>query len=84
MNCPACGTLNFYGMRKCHGCEQPLAWAPLPVKDAKPMPPDLKQNLQQLGFSREPDETPAQFADRCRRYTLDRFVRHGCKRDQAA
>lgn len=76
MNCPNCGTLNYPRMRKCHGCDLPLAWPPQPVKDAQLLPPDLQQTLQQLGFSRMPDETPADFASRCRRWLLDRFVEH--------
>ena len=84
MNCPTCGTLNYPHMRKCHGCEELLAWPAATVKDAKPLPPDLAQTLQQLGFSREAGESPAAFAARCRHYVLDRFVCHGCKRDHAA
>jgi hypothetical protein len=84
MNCPKCGTLAYPQARKCHACGERLAWTPAPLKDTKPLPPDLEQNLTALGFSREPGETPADFAARCRMWMLDRFVRHGCKRDQAA
>lgn len=76
MNCPGCGTLAYPHARKCHGCDLPLAWPAEPIRDAKPLPPDIQQNLEQIGFSRMAGETPAEFAARCRRWMLDRFVKH--------
>ena len=84
MNCPSCGTLNYARMRKCHGCGELLAWPAKPMKEAKPLPPCLQQNLQQLGFSRMPDETPADFSARCRRWLLDRFIEHKRTNNRAA
>ena len=73
MNCPDCGVLAYPRARKCHTCGTLLAWPAKPARDAKPLPPDLQNNLQQLGFSRIANEAPVDFAARCRRWLLDRF-----------
>jgi hypothetical protein len=82
MNCPKCGRLPFPRMRQCL-CGELLAWPPAPVKK-KPMHPVVAQRLDALGFEQRPGETPKEFADRCRRYMLDRFVCTERRGDRAA
>lgn len=74
MNCPKCFKLAPPRARQC-ACGMLLAWPAPPVTKPRPMPAMIDQNLKQLGFVRYKDETPAEFAERCRRYTLDK-VQH--------
>lgn len=81
MNCPDCGVLAYPRARKCHACGTLLAWPANPVHYAKPLLPHVQHSLEQLGFSRMADESPSDFAARCRRWLLDRFSNGQGNRD---
>jgi len=71
MNCPRCGRVAYPRFRACI-CGERLAWPSPPVAGNKPLPTPLAQRLTALGFEQRNDETPHQFAERCRQYILAR------------
>lgn len=75
MNCPTCGRVPLPRAKQCL-CGELLAWPAAPVKGNRPMHPLIARRLNELGFERQPDETPEAFRERCRRYVLDRYAGH--------